>query len=227
MSGEEVHGTAYPSCESLFCHGRYDFGSGTSSLPSGHSPTHIKTGQQNSTAELEVGDFGIDLGSIWEVVIWIDLVHWSLLLSQDVPPVEPPGCIPLICPAGTAILMDMRVWHGGTMNRSNTARPMLSVHYAGPNYNEDVLKDGGSIPFFGTCYWSYHRGALDLAALKQLTATGRELCKHLVAENTVSCVNCNAGQLRPGRKALRSIGAPGGPWLCLKCWAAQKSSIMR
>ena len=66
------------------------------------------------------------------------------------PPFDPPGCVPLICPAGTAIIMDMRVWHGGTANKSSAARPMLSVHYAGPDYSEDVLKDGGSIPFFGT-----------------------------------------------------------------------------
>eukprot|EP00435_Cladocopium_sp_Y103_P066434 s905_g28.t1 len=137
------------------------------------------------------------------------------------------GCVPLICPAGTAIIMDMRVWHGGTANKSSTARPMLSVHYAGPDYSEDVLKDGGSIPFFGTCYWSYHRGSLDQRGLESLPATGRELCKHLVADETVSCVNCNTPNLRPGRSALRSIGAQGGPWLCLNCWAAQKSGIMR
>lgn len=151
----------------------------------------------------------------------------ELTAKQDVPPFDPPGCVPLICPAGTAIIMDMRVWHGGTANKSSAARPMLSVHYAGPDYSEDVLKDGGSIPFFGTCYWSYHRGSLDQRGLESLPATGRELCKHLVADETVTCVNCNTPNLRPGRSALQSIGAPGGPWLCLNCWAAQKASIMR
>lgn len=156
--------------------------------------------------------------------------YWSVFPDKDVPPpaLEPQGSVSLICPAGTAIIMDMRVWHGGTANKSNVARPMLSVHYAGPNYTEDVLRDGGSIPFFGTCYWTYHRGALDRRSLKHFSSRGQELCKNLVADGSaVCCVKCLAPNLHPGRSALRSIGAPGGPWLCLNCWASQKSTILR
>lgn len=123
--------------------------------------------------------------------------------------------------------MDMRVWHGGTENNSKTARPMLSVHYSGPSYSEDVLKDGGSIPFFGTCYWTYHRGALQPESFECLSESGKSLCKNLVSSLKVSCSKCHMSHLSAGRSALRSIGPPSGPWLCLNCWAAQKSSIMR
>ena len=34
------------------------------------------------------------------------------------------------CPARPAIIMNMEVWHGGTANKSSSARPMLSVHYS-------------------------------------------------------------------------------------------------
>lgn len=146
---------------------------------------------------------------------------------QDVPAFEPAGCVPLMCPAGTAIIMDMRVWHGGTENKSDTARPMLSVHYAGPTYTEEVLRDGGSIPFFGTCYWCYHRGALHREAWNSLSPLGQELCNDLVWDETsVSCCSCNRPNLHPGRSALRSIGSPGGPWLCLQCWAHQKATLL-
>ena len=120
-----------------------------------------------------------------------------------------------------AIIMDTRVWHGGTENKSDMARPMLSVHNAGPMYTEEVLRDGGSIPFFGTCYWCYHRGALHKETWKSLSPLGQELCNDLVWDETsVSCYSCK------GRSALRSIGSPGGPWLCLQCWAHQKATLL-
>ena len=32
------------------------------------------------------------------------------------------------CPKGAAIIMDQRVWHSGTSNRSQNVRPMFSTH---------------------------------------------------------------------------------------------------
>ena len=41
----------------------------------------------------------------------------------------------LLCaPAGTAVVRDVRCWHGGTANRSEQARPMTSVGYFAPWY---------------------------------------------------------------------------------------------
>eukprot|EP00439_Symbiodinium_sp_Y106_P028880 s1655_g3.t1 len=164
--------------------------------------------------------------------------HKLTPLMDAPPPSQEPPTVRAFCPAGSAIIMDMRVWHGGTANLSATARPMLSVHYAGPAYSEDVLKDGGSIPLhgthttpgfsgsFGTCYWCYHRGAVSAADIQQLSPRGRQLCQHLVVpEAQVYCAQCSA-QAHLGRSALRSIeGGAGGPWLCLRCWAAQKHSL--
>lgn len=46
-------------------------------------------------------------------------------------------------PAGSAIIRDIRCWHGGTENRSEEIRPMTSVGYAAPWFNryreEDLL----------------------------------------------------------------------------------------
>jgi ectoine hydroxylase-related dioxygenase (phytanoyl-CoA dioxygenase family) len=38
-------------------------------------------------------------------------------------------------PAGSAIIRDIRCWHGGTENRSEEIRPMTSVGYSAPWYN--------------------------------------------------------------------------------------------
>ncbi len=41
----------------------------------------------------------------------------------------------LLCaPAGSAVIRDVRCWHGGTENRSDQARPMTSVGYFAPWY---------------------------------------------------------------------------------------------
>jgi ectoine hydroxylase-related dioxygenase (phytanoyl-CoA dioxygenase family) len=66
--------------------------------------------------------------------------HWKYT-TEDVPAEDPPGSIFAYCRAGSAILMDMRVWHHGTPNHSSIARATLAVHYAGPWYNEDILKN--------------------------------------------------------------------------------------
>ncbi|CAE8731223.1 unnamed protein product [Polarella glacialis] len=149
---------------------------------------------------------------------------------EDVPPRElgEPPSVRAFCTAGSAIVMDQRVWHGGTCNVSQLARPMLSVHYAGPRYSEDVLKDGGTIPFFGTPYWCYHRGAVPTERLESLSSRGQELCRHLTREAARAtpgrCSSC-ACLVSCGRDALPSIGRPAGPWLCLACWAKQRDSF--
>ena len=39
----------------------------------------------------------------------------------------------IICaPAGTALIRDVRCWHGGTANNSDEIRPMTSVGYFAP-----------------------------------------------------------------------------------------------
>merc|ERR1712139_547493 len=39
------------------------------------------------------------------------------------------------CPRGAAVLMDMRVWHGGSRNNSKLPRPILGVHYGKSDYD--------------------------------------------------------------------------------------------
>ncbi|HHZ92693.1 TPA: hypothetical protein EYN98_16155 [Candidatus Poribacteria bacterium] len=46
-----------------------------------------------------------------------------------------------ICaPAGTAIVRDVRCWHGGTSNNSDQIRPMLGVGYFAPWYRDSRLQ---------------------------------------------------------------------------------------
>merc|ERR1712048_550237 len=92
----------------------------------------------------------------------------------DVPKEDPHGSKRAFCPKGSAIIMDMRVWHRGTPNMSEIARPMLSVHYAGPWYSESVLKQG-------SMYWEYHVGAILPDHFRKLRPRLKSLCKRLLA----------------------------------------------
>jgi len=70
----------------------------------------------------------------------------------------------LLCaPAGSAVIRDVRCWHGGTANRSDHARPMTSVGYHAP--------------------WFRAREApvLPRALYTTLSARAQVLCRHLVA----------------------------------------------
>jgi len=50
----------------------------------------------------------------------------------------------IICaPAGTALIRDVRCWHGGTPNRSDHARPMTNAHYCAPWFRTGL---GKSVP---------------------------------------------------------------------------------
>ena len=69
----------------------------------------------------------------------------------------------IVCaPAGTAIVRDVRCWHGGTANTSNQIRPMTSVGYYAP--------------------WFRSRGAphMPLSVYKELSPRGQALCKEIV-----------------------------------------------
>ena len=71
----------------------------------------------------------------------------------------------LLCaPAGSAVIRDVRCWHGGTANRSDHARPMTSVGYHAP--------------------WFRAREApvLPRTRYTTLSARAQTLCRHLVAE---------------------------------------------
>jgi hypothetical protein len=41
------------------------------------------------------------------------------------------------------ILMDQRIWHGGTINRAACGLPMVSVHYASPQFEEGQVRSSG------------------------------------------------------------------------------------
>lgn len=69
----------------------------------------------------------------------------------------------LLCaPAGTAIVRDVRCWHGGTANRSQAPRPMVSVGYFPP--------------------WRRAReeGVLPRALYETLSERARKMCRLLV-----------------------------------------------
>mmetsp|Transcript_150784 Transcript_150784/g.484588 ORF Transcript_150784/g.484588 Transcript_150784/m.484588 type:complete len:266 (+) Transcript_150784:450-1247(+) len=129
--------------------------------------------------------------------------HWRYA-REDVPEDDPPESVQAFCPRGSAILMDMRVWHHGTENRSQIARPMLSVHYAGPWYNEAMLLKTSMC-------WEYHKGAVSLTRLRSLRVQAQRLCKNLLPDRCYQC-DCLAEQGR------RGTGLYAGFWYCLECW---------
>lgn len=69
----------------------------------------------------------------------------------------------LLCaPAGSAVIRDVRCWHGGTANNSNAPRPMTSVGYYAPWFRAREEK------------------ALPRARYETLSPRAQELCRHLV-----------------------------------------------
>ena len=67
----------------------------------------------------------------------------------------------LCAPAGTAVVRDVRCWHGGTANDSQQNRIMTSVGYFAPWFRRPE-----SAP-------------LPLARYEELSARGREMCRHM------------------------------------------------
>ena len=79
--------------------------------------------------------------------------HNRFARGEKIPEVEPTSVL-AFCPARAAIVMDHRVWHGGSPNVSHQypsvlgrggCRPMLFVHYAAPFYNEELSLFRGSL----------------------------------------------------------------------------------
>jgi ectoine hydroxylase-related dioxygenase (phytanoyl-CoA dioxygenase family) len=70
----------------------------------------------------------------------------------------------LCAPAGTAVIRDVRCWHGGTANRSEEIRPMTSAGYLAPWFRMPQYGDG-----------------LSRAAYETLSPRGQQLCRSLVA----------------------------------------------
>ena len=99
--------------------------------------------------------------------------------------------------------MDMRVWHHGTPNQSQVIRPMTSLHYAAPWYNEAVLTRASP-------YWMYHRGSLSRAQLLQMPQRLRQLCCNLVYQQCQEC-RCPAESSNP------SEGWYKWSWYCERC----------
>lgn len=68
----------------------------------------------------------------------------------------------LCAPAGTAVIRDVRCWHAGTANTSNTIRPMTSIGYYAPWFQART------------------QAVLPRARYDELSPRAQELCKTLV-----------------------------------------------
>jgi hypothetical protein len=53
---------------------------------------------------------------------------------------EEMGPVPLLAPAGSFIIRDIRMWHRGTPNRSTEPRPMVALVYNRPWYHHGVIQ---------------------------------------------------------------------------------------
>ncbi len=70
----------------------------------------------------------------------------------------------LCAPANTAIIRDVRCWHGGTANNSNQKRPMTSVGYYAPWFRPSEEK------------------LLPREHHKRLSPRGQQLCRYIVGD---------------------------------------------
>lgn len=128
---------------------------------------------------------------------------------KDVPKQEevPAGSINAYCPKGSAILMDMRVFHKGTANTSTCARPMFAVHYAAPFYTDRVLRTPSR-------FWEFHRGALSLEAWKSLRLRQKQLCNNLLPS---LCMECGSTSMH----GHQGTGVYRRFWYCNDCYHGQ------
>ncbi len=75
----------------------------------------------------------------------------------------------IVCaPAGTAIVRDVRCWHGGTANTSNQIRPITSVGYYAPWFRS---RDQNAVP---------------MSIYKELSPRGQKLCSEMVERGSRS-----------------------------------------
>ena len=72
----------------------------------------------------------------------------------------------LCAPAGTAIVRDVRCWHGGTPNISNQVRPMTSAGYV-PNWFRPEWAESKVMP---------------RALYEKLSPRGKKLCRYIVKD---------------------------------------------
>jgi ectoine hydroxylase-related dioxygenase (phytanoyl-CoA dioxygenase family) len=70
----------------------------------------------------------------------------------------------LCAPAGTAVIRDVRCWHGGTANSSDEIRPMTSVGYHAPWYRTP------------------HKQVMPRDVYDTLSSRARELCRTIVED---------------------------------------------
>lgn len=159
--------------------------------------------------------------------------------DEDLPTTraEEPPTVRAFCPRGSALIMDMRVWHGGTPNLSNRARPMLSAHFSAPWYDEDVHLN---CPPNRMVYSRHHRGALSSAQLEEanLGSEAQHRCRHLLrfeegnppelggsgsegggAILPAQCVVC--GKSKPLGALVGGVGSEEAQH-CLACWTERR-----
>ena len=73
------------------------------------------------------------------------------------------GSILAYAPRGSAMIMDLRTWHGGTKNKSPYARPMIGAHYQAPHTKSRPIKK-----------------TLDRERFEQLTELEQRVCRKVV-----------------------------------------------
>ena len=66
-------------------------------------------------------------------------------------------------PKGSAMIMDLRVWHGGTVNNSQYARPIIGAHYQGPHSKNRPIER-----------------SLDRERFEQLTKLEQQVCRRVL-----------------------------------------------
>ena len=88
------------------------------------------------------------------------------------------GLAPL--PTGTAILRDVRTWHGGTPNLGRLSRYLPSCEYVPPEYL-DVLRSGSTDDWWNDrAYHHEPRRKMPQEVFELLNPVGQHVCRYLV-----------------------------------------------
>jgi len=98
-------------------------------------------------------------------------------------------------PAGSALIRDLRAWHGGTPNLSTAHRPMPNAEFTAKHMFDSAVDETGS----------YFTKSMPHEIWKGLSDRGKELTKNIVADQGSTLNPCVRYDIPPGNSFAKGF----------------------